>query len=87
MDILLELEKEDLDSFHWQFYQHAGSAHIPKAKIKHKNREDTVDILVQTFGNEGAVTVTVDALSAMRFKQLSVDLKERYNKGKVDPRK
>lgn len=87
LDILLELEKEDLYSFQWHIYNDAGPSHIPKAKIKHKNWEDTVDILVQTFGNEGAVRVTVDALSAKRFNQLAEELKERYKKGKVDPKK
>lgn len=37
LDILLELEKQDLNSFRWHLYQAAVSAHIPNAKIKYKN--------------------------------------------------
>lgn len=83
-NILDELEDKDLSNFQWHLYQSVTKVHIPKAKIKGKNREETVDVLVQTFGYEGAVTVTVDVLSAMCFRQLSETLKEQYNNGKVD---
>lgn len=86
LDILMEVDDEDLKTFQWHLYYNPKElAHISKAKIKGKSREDTVDVLVQTFGYEGAVTVTVDALSAMHFKQLSETLKNLYNNGKVDP--
>lgn len=88
LDTLMELDDEELKTFQWHLHHHVlkGFSHIPKSKIKDKTREQTVDVLVQTFADEDAVTVTVDALLAMQFKQLSETLKQQYNNGKVDPK-
>lgn len=83
LNILMELVDQELKTFQWHLYQ-KGSAHIPKSKIKDVDKPETVDVLVQTFGEEGAVTVTLDTLSAMHFNDLRETLKEKYSNGKVD---
>lgn len=85
LDTLMDLEDQDLETFQWHLYQDVvkGSAHIPKSKIKDKGRLETVDVLVQTYGEMEAFTVSVEVLKAMNFRQLWEQLKERHNVGKV----
>lgn len=84
LNILEELVDQELVRFQWHLCHLDSELHIPKSKIKDKKREETVDVLVQTFGDEFAVTVTADVLSEMCFNQLSKSLREQYNNGKVD---
>lgn len=82
---LEELLEKEIRTFQWFLYSDVLEEfeHIPKARAHGLNREDTVDVVVQTYGYEDAVTVTVDILMKMKHKLLADKLKEKYNEGKV----
>ncbi|KAM6895252.1 NACHT, LRR and PYD domains-containing protein 3-like [Xenentodon cancila] len=79
---LEELLDKDLRTFQWFLYSDVleGFEHIPKARAHGLDREGTVDLVVQTYGYDGAVTVTVDILMKMKQKLWADKLKEKYNK-------
>uniref|UniRef100_A0A3B5QSM4 Si:dkey-28k24.2 n=1 Tax=Xiphophorus maculatus TaxID=8083 RepID=A0A3B5QSM4_XIPMA len=78
LDIFLELLDEDLRTFQWYLYSSdlEGFTHIPKCKADGLDRPRTVDLVVQTYGYDDAVTVTVIILEKMRQKLLADRLKE-----------
>uniref|UniRef100_A0A3B5M7S8 Pyrin domain-containing protein n=1 Tax=Xiphophorus couchianus TaxID=32473 RepID=A0A3B5M7S8_9TELE len=84
LDIFLELLDEDLRTFQWYLYSSdlEGFAHIPKCKADGLDRPRTVDLVVQTYGYDDAVTVTVIILEKMRQKLLADRLKELCSNGK-----
>lgn len=86
LSTLWELVDERLNEFKWYLYSNVleDFPHIPKAQIKDVNRTDTVDALVQKYGQDGAVAVTLEILRKMGFNELSEKLQEKYNKGIVD---
>lgn len=86
LNTLWELVDKDLNGFQWYLYSNVLEEfpHIPKARIKDVNREETVDALVQKYGQDGAVAVTLEILRRMGFNELSEKLKEKYSKGIVD---
>lgn len=85
LDILLELVDEDLKTF--QFYLYStpckGFPQIPKSRVHGADRVCTVDHLVQTYGYDGAVMVTVDILERMKLKLWAETLKKKYDEGKA----
>lgn len=58
-----------------------GFTHIPKSRVDGMDRTGTVDLLVQTFGYDGAVAITEDILMRMKLKLWADTLKEDYSKG------
>uniref|UniRef100_A0A087XEI4 NACHT, LRR and PYD domains-containing protein 12-like n=1 Tax=Poecilia formosa TaxID=48698 RepID=A0A087XEI4_POEFO len=78
LDIFLELLDEDLRTFQWYLYSSnlEGFLHIPKCKAEGLDRLRTVDLVVQTYGYEGAVSVTVIILEKMKQKLFADRLKE-----------
>lgn len=83
LNTLWELVDEDLNYFKWYLYNGVSEEFtpIPKARIRDADRGETVDALVQKYGQDGAVEVTLDILRRMGFNELSEKLKEKYNKG------
>jgi len=81
---LEELVDEELRTFQFFLYSNVveGSQRIPKSRAFGLDRVATVELVVQTYGNKGAVTVTVDILKRMNFKQLAENLEEKCNEGK-----
>uniref|UniRef100_A0A3B4Z121 Pyrin domain-containing protein n=1 Tax=Stegastes partitus TaxID=144197 RepID=A0A3B4Z121_9TELE len=58
---LEELLADQLKTFQWFLASNVleGFDHIPRARIEDVDRTSTVDLLVNTYGYDGAVTVTV----------------------------
>lgn len=85
LDILEELVNEQLRTFQWFLYSNVleGFPHIPKSRVDGMDRPGTVDLLVQTYGHDGAVTVTVDILTRMKLKLWAETLKTKYGEGKT----
>ncbi|XP_068443136.1 NACHT, LRR and PYD domains-containing protein 12-like [Clinocottus analis] len=75
-----ELVDKDLRTFQWFLYSNVleGIPHIPKSRAEGADRPGTVDILVQTNGYDGAVSVTVDILMRMKLKLWAETLKQKY---------
>ncbi|XP_044198531.1 NACHT, LRR and PYD domains-containing protein 12-like [Thunnus albacares] len=78
---LEELVDKELRTFQWFLYSNVLEAfpHIPKSRIDGVDRPGTVDLLVQTYGYEGAVAVTVDILNKMKLKLWAETLKSKYD--------
>ncbi|KAM9334606.1 NACHT, LRR and PYD domains-containing protein 3-like [Symphorus nematophorus] len=79
LDTLEELLDEQLRNFQWFLtnYDLEGFPHIPRARINGVDRPGTVDVLVQTYEYDGAVTVTVDILRRMKLKLWAEKLKKK----------
>lgn len=82
---LEELVEKELRTFQWFLYSNIleGFPHIPKGRIDGVDRPGTVNLLVQTYGYDSAVTVTVDVLMRMKLKLWAETLKKNYDEGKA----
>ncbi|XP_005475667.3 NACHT, LRR and PYD domains-containing protein 12 [Oreochromis niloticus] len=82
LGILEEMVDKQLRTFHWYLSSNVleGFTHIPKSRVDGMDRTGTVDLLVQTFGYDGAVAVTEDILMRMKLKLWADTLKEDYSK-------
>ncbi|XP_030576333.1 NACHT, LRR and PYD domains-containing protein 3-like [Archocentrus centrarchus] len=81
LGILEELVDKELRKFQWFLTNVSeGYTHIPKSRVDGVDRTGTVDLLVQTYSYDGAVTVTEDILLKMNLKLWAEKLKEGYSK-------
>lgn len=85
LHILEDLVDKQLTTFQWFLSSHVleGVPHIPKSRIDGLSRTETVDVLVQTYGYDHAVTVTVEILVRMKLNLLAETLKRTYGEGKA----
>uniref|UniRef100_A0AAY5EXQ2 NACHT domain-containing protein n=1 Tax=Electrophorus electricus TaxID=8005 RepID=A0AAY5EXQ2_ELEEL len=82
---LNDLETEDLNIFQWHLKNGVeGFLCIPKSQLEKSNRPDTVDKMVQKYGPNGAVEITLIILKKMNHNQLAplecdrVPIKDTY---------
>ncbi|KAK7904414.1 hypothetical protein WMY93_017021 [Mugilogobius chulae] len=54
--------------------------HVPRSSLEGASRTETVDILVDTYGEDDAIEVTLDVLTRMKLKYRADLLKEEYSK-------
>lgn len=85
LDILEELVDKELRTFQWFLYSNIlkGFPYIQKSRVDGVDRPGTVDLLVQTYGYDGAVKVTVDVLMRMKLKLWAETLMKKYDAGKT----
>lgn len=85
LETLEELIDKQLRTFQWFLYNNdlKGFPHIPKSRVDGADRPGTVDLLIQTYGYNGAITVTVDILMRMKLKLWAETLKKKYGEGKA----
>uniref|UniRef100_A0A4W6FZC2 Pyrin domain-containing protein n=1 Tax=Lates calcarifer TaxID=8187 RepID=A0A4W6FZC2_LATCA len=85
LDTLEELVDKELRTFQWFLYSNVleGFPHIPKSRVDGVDRPGIVDHLVQTYGYDDAVSVTVDILTRMKLKLWAEKLKKKYDEGKT----
>ncbi|XP_026183134.1 LOW QUALITY PROTEIN: NACHT, LRR and PYD domains-containing protein 12-like [Mastacembelus armatus] len=76
-ELLLETLEELVDKLYSNVLK--GFPHIPKSRIDGAGRLCTVDLLVQTYGYDGAVTVTADILMRMKLKLWAETLTKKYS--------
>ncbi|XP_018539811.1 LOW QUALITY PROTEIN: NACHT, LRR and PYD domains-containing protein 3-like [Lates calcarifer] len=81
LDTLEELVDKELRTFQWFLYSNVleGFPHIPKSRVDGVDRPGIVDHLVQTYGYDDAVSVTVDILTRMKLKLWAEKLKKKYD--------
>uniref|UniRef100_A0A4W4DNN0 Pyrin domain-containing protein n=1 Tax=Electrophorus electricus TaxID=8005 RepID=A0A4W4DNN0_ELEEL len=82
LDTLEELTTEDLKMFQWHLTSSVEDKHIPKSHLENANRQDTVDNMVQTYGQFRAVEITLDILRTMNNNQLAEKLRTKVQKSK-----
>ncbi|XP_059410951.1 protein NLRC3-like [Carassius carassius] len=77
---LNELVKDDLKKFQWHLNNRKPQG-IPKSEIENADVLDTVDKIVERFGAEEAVKITVDLLRKMNQNLLAEELENKYKEG------
>lgn len=84
LDILLEFDDNQLKTFQFYLCNNVlqGLPHVPRSRAKGASYPDTAELLVQTYGYSGAVTVTVDILMKMKLLLWAETLKKKYAEGK-----
>uniref|UniRef100_A0A3Q1FCS9 Pyrin domain-containing protein n=1 Tax=Acanthochromis polyacanthus TaxID=80966 RepID=A0A3Q1FCS9_9TELE len=83
---LEELLPEQLNTFQWYLTSDVleGFDHIPRGRINGVSRTSTVDLLVDTYGYNGAITITVTVLLKMKLKLRAETLQKKYAEGKTN---
>ncbi len=76
---LEELKKEDLEKFQW--YLEKDHECITTSDMENADRLQTVDKLVESFGPEEAVKITVCMLEKIMRKDLVEQLKKKHKPG------
>lgn len=70
---LEDLGYEELKKFQW-FLQQDGTVDgfptIKKSRLENTDRQDTVDLMVQTYGLDGALKITVEILKKVNRNDL-----------------
>ncbi|XP_076860396.1 NACHT, LRR and PYD domains-containing protein 3-like isoform X4 [Brachyhypopomus gauderio] len=80
LDILEDLETEDLKKFQWHLTNSVeGDKHIPKSQLENTNRQDTVDKMIEKYGPDRAVEITLVILKKMNLNQLAEDLRTKHS--------
>ncbi|XP_035390817.1 pyrin-like [Electrophorus electricus] len=78
LNTLEELATEDLKMFQWHLTNNVeDDKHIPKSRLEKADRHDTVDNMVQKYGQIGAVEITLDILKKMNNNQLAEELRTK----------
>lgn len=85
LDTLDELVDKELKTFQWYLCSNVLDKfpNIPRARVTGVDRLRTVDLLVQTYGYDDAVTVTLDILMRMKLKLWAEALEKKYSEGKT----
>ncbi|XP_076869695.1 NACHT, LRR and PYD domains-containing protein 3-like [Brachyhypopomus gauderio] len=79
LSVLEDLSTKELENFRWRLTNSLeDDKRIPKAHLENVERHDTVDKMVQKYGPDGAVEITVDILKKMNQNQLAEDLRTKH---------
>ncbi|KAK6298717.1 hypothetical protein J4Q44_G00302270 [Coregonus suidteri] len=75
-----DLDSDELKKFQWYLKGHVldGFHSISKSQLENANRQGTVDKMVESYSNEGAVRMTLEILRKMGLNNLSENLEKNY---------
>ncbi|XP_035381732.1 protein FAM111A-like isoform X2 [Electrophorus electricus] len=83
LNTLNELETKDLKLFQWHLNNGVeGFPAIPKSQLEKSDRPDTVDKVVQKYGQDKAVEITLIILKKMNHNQLAETLRTKHSENK-----
>ncbi|XP_029901936.1 NACHT, LRR and PYD domains-containing protein 12-like [Myripristis murdjan] len=76
---LEDLQESELRTFKWYLCSDVLQDHrkIPRCQIEGADRMDVVDLLVETYGSDSAIAVTLDILPRMKLNEQAKTLKEK----------
>ncbi|XDV26132.1 hypothetical protein PO909_029911 [Leuciscus waleckii] len=80
LNSLMDLEQGDLKKFQW----HLKNNHIFKSEMENADRLKTVDKMVEHFGPEEAVEITVEILRKMNQNNLAEQLENKHKQDQAD---
>ncbi|XP_051240842.1 caspase b-like [Dicentrarchus labrax] len=83
LDTLDELGADEFKRFRWNLTQEvlAGCQPIRKGHLENADRQDTVSKMIDSYGEESAVNVTVEILKRMNHNNAAEKLKRTYSGG------
>uniref|UniRef100_A0A4W5NID6 Pyrin domain-containing protein n=1 Tax=Hucho hucho TaxID=62062 RepID=A0A4W5NID6_9TELE len=78
-----DLDSDELKTFQWYLKRHElDKFHsIPKSQLENANRQVTVDKMVESYSDEGAVRITLEILRKMGLNNLSENVEKNYKAG------
>ncbi|XP_035631290.1 NACHT, LRR and PYD domains-containing protein 3-like [Oncorhynchus keta] len=78
---LEELVEAEFKTFKWHLTQDLvkGFPHIPVSQLENTDRLDTIKKMVETYGLEGTVKISLEILRKMSQNQLAKTLKNEYD--------
>uniref|UniRef100_A0A3B4C506 B30.2/SPRY domain-containing protein n=2 Tax=Pygocentrus nattereri TaxID=42514 RepID=A0A3B4C506_PYGNA len=83
LNTLQNLLEKDLELFQWHLINGLDSLTcIPKCLLEKADRHDTVDQIVQRYGHNGAVEITLTILKKMNQNQVAEELMTELRKGR-----
>ncbi|KAJ8406846.1 hypothetical protein AAFF_G00297620 [Aldrovandia affinis] len=82
VDALDELEEKDVKRFKWALSQDMleGFRHIPRGQLENRDIMDMVDRMVDTYGGEGALRITLHILQKIDQNELAERLQQEKKK-------
>lgn len=75
---LEDLETDDIKGFQWRL---ENLKHLPKSKMENADRYKTVDTMVDQFGQEEAVKITVEILRKINKNNQAEQLENDHKQG------
>ncbi len=87
LETMEDLLKKELEMLKWYLSLEIldGCKPIPRSRLERASRTDTVSKMIENYGEESAVNVTVAILRKMNFNTAAEELKSKYA-GAVDVR-
>lgn len=80
---LEDLRKDDFEKFNWHLKSDVleGCEPIPQSFLESPSRTDTVSRMIDSYGEDKSVNITVEILKLMRNNYAAERLKDRYAEG------
>ncbi|CAK6972985.1 caspase b-like [Scomber scombrus] len=80
-----DLVDSDFKTFNWYLTSCSSKSYapIPKSRLENAARRDTVSEMIQNYGEESAVNITVEILKNINNNFAAEKLKKEYAEGRA----